>query len=113
MTERSAMPLVPDGPLVPVSARFSLSRPTPPVSDEPPSGPTTRPFALRFVRELSTALDPPLPPHRYCPERQVLVTDDATASPVRGFETTTLFNKNGKGGPQEDWKPDPPFFDTP
>ena len=92
-----------DDPLVPISARFSLSRAGLPVSDEPQSGPTNRPFALRFVRELSRAVSPPLPPHRYCPQRQILITDDAAARPVYGATMTTIGSKDGKGSPQEDW----------
>ncbi len=79
-----------DDPLVPISARFSLSRAGLPVSDEPQSGPTNRPFALRFVRELSPAVSPPLPSHRYCPQRQILITDDAAARPVYGATMTTI-----------------------
>ncbi|MPZ64275.1 MAG: putative ATP-grasp-modified RiPP [Pseudonocardiaceae bacterium] len=109
MTWESA-PRFRDEPLVPVGGRFPLSGAQMPVNDEPPSGPTTRPFALRFAREPSRVDTPSLPPHRYCADRQILVTDDLTARPVLGFQTTTLFNKDGKDGPQEDWKPDPPFF---
>ena len=102
MTERAATPLVPDDPLVPVSARFSLSRAGLPVSDEPQSGPTNRPFALRFARELRPAVSPPLPPHRYCPERQILITDDSAARPIYAATMTTIASKDGKGNPQED-----------
>lgn len=102
-----------DDPLVPVGARFPISRAALPTDDEPPSGPRTRPFALRFTRKPSPAATPSLPPHRYCPQRQVLVTDDEAALPVLDFTPTTVGNKDGKGGPQEDWKPDLPFHDEP
>lgn len=36
--------------LAPVSARFALSHAGLPANDEAPSGPETRPFALRFAR---------------------------------------------------------------
>lgn len=112
MTGKSAMPFVHD-PLMSISARFSLSRAELPVSDEPPSGPTTRPFALRFVREPGSVVSPPLPPYRYCPQRQILITDDSDARPIYGVTMTTIGTKDGKGSPQEDWKPDLPFQDAP
>lgn len=113
MTGKSAAPLVYDDPLVPISGRFSLSRAGLPVSDQPPSGPTTRPFALRFAREMSPAVSPALPAHRYCPQRQILVTDDAAARPIHAATMTTIGTKDGESGPQEDWKPDLTFQDTP
>lgn len=100
---------VSDDPLVPVSARFPLSRTGLPASGEAPSG-AERPFALRFVRQ-PERLVYALPPHRYCPIRQVMVTDDDLAQPVLAFTPTTVGTKDGKGNPQEDWKPDLPFHD--
>lgn len=107
-----AIPHTTDNPLVPVSARFALSRAKLPTCDEKPSGPATRPFGLRFVREPSRAAHPPLPAHRYCPVRQVMVTDDE-AQPLLAATMTTIASKDGQGNPQEDWKPDLPFHDEP
>lgn len=112
LTRRSTA-VVHDDPLVPIGGRFPLGRVEPPVNAEPPSAPRTRPFALRFAREPSRVDTPPLPPHRYCPERQILVTDDDAALPVVDFTPTTVGDKDGKGGPQEDWKPDLPFHEEP
>ncbi|MGH3687482.1 MAG: type II toxin-antitoxin system VapB family antitoxin [Pseudonocardiaceae bacterium] len=94
--------------LVPVSARFALSQIGIPASEEVPSGAGTRPFALRFVRTPNRAMNDPLPPYRYCPVRQVSVSDDDDDEPVE-WQSTTVGSKDGKENPQEDWKPDLPF----
>jgi putative ATP-grasp target RiPP len=109
--KRQPAALVHEDPLVPTGGRFPLSRAELPVNDEPPSGPATRPFGLRFASEPGRAVAAPLPPHRYCPARQVMVTE--ADRPVLDFTPTTVANKDGKGGPQEDWKPDLPFHDEP
>jgi putative ATP-grasp target RiPP len=94
--------------LVPVSARFALSRTELPTSEEAPSSVQTRLFALRFARTPNRAVNDPLPAYRYCPVRQVLVSDDGEDGPV-AWEMTTVGSKDGKENPQEDWKPDLPF----
>lgn len=104
----STAPVRDDRCLVPVSARFALSRVGLPTSEEFPSGVGTRPFALRFVRTPNLAMNDPLPPYRYCPVRQVLVSDDDDDEPVV-WDPTTIGSKDGKENPQEDWKPDLPF----
>jgi putative ATP-grasp target RiPP len=104
----SGAPLRADRCLVPVSARFALGRSGLPTSEEGPSGIQTRPFALRFARTPNRAVNNPLPPYRYCPVRQVLVSDDGRDEPVV-WEPTTVGSKDGKENPQEDWKPDLPF----
>ncbi|MGH3889058.1 MAG: putative ATP-grasp-modified RiPP [Pseudonocardiaceae bacterium] len=94
-----------------MSARFALSRAGLPASDEAPSGVDTRPFALRFARTPNRAVNDALPPYRYCPVRQVLVSsddDDDGDEPVV-WDPTTVGSKDGKESPQEDWKPDLPF----
>jgi putative ATP-grasp target RiPP len=99
-------------PLAPPSSRFALG----PLGGLPrnadPSS-TTRPFALRFARPLPDSDTPSWPRHRYCHDRQMLVTIDEQAVPLvdscLGWDSTTLYNKDGKDGPQEDWKPDLPF----
>lgn len=105
----ATMSLITDRSLVPVSARFALSHPSLPASEEAPSGAGTRPFALRFARMPGRAVNEALPPYRYCPVRQVMVTDDDAAEPVADWTPTTLATKDGHGNPQEDWKPDLPF----
>ncbi len=94
--------------LVPVSARFAVSQSGLPENEEAPSGPETRPFALRFARTVNRAMSDPLPSYRYCPRRQVLVSDDDEEEPVV-WDPTTVGSKDGKENPQEDWKPDLPF----
>ncbi len=42
-----------------------------------------------------------------------MVTDNEAAQPVLAFTPTTVGTKDGKGNPQEDWKPDLPFHDEP
>lgn len=105
-----------ENPLAPVSSRLTLGLPEGlPASDEPASG--LRPFGLRFARNLGRSGVPPWPRHHYCPERQVLVTDEPSPVPLAheldAVQTTTLVYKDGKGSPQEDWKPDPSYCGSP
>lgn len=102
-----------DNPLAPVSSRFALGGAKLPTSGERPSGSATRPFALRFVREPCYSSTPSLPPHRLCPDQQVMVTDDDAAQPLVAVQMTTIASKDGQGNPQEDWKPDLPFHVEP
>ncbi len=94
--------------LAPVSARFALSHAGLPANDEEPGSPATRAFALRFARTPDRAVNVSPPPYRYCPLRQVLVSDDDDDDPVV-WQPTTVGSKDGKENPQEDWKPDLPF----
>ena len=105
-----------ENPLAPVSSRLTLGLPEGlPDSDEPASD--LRPFGLRFARDLERSNVPPWPPRRYCPDRQVLVTDEPSPVPLddelRAVQTTTLVYKDGHGSPQEDWKPDPTYCGSP
>lgn len=105
-----------ENPLAPVSSRLTLGLPEGlPASDEPASG--RRPFGLRFARGLERSDVPPWPPHRYCPDQQVLVTDEPSPVPLvdelRAVQMTTLVYKDGKDSPQEDWKPDPSYCGLP
>ena len=105
-----------ENPLAPVSSRLTLGLPEGlPASDEPASG--RRPFGLRFARDLGRSNAAPWPRHHYCPDRQVLVTHEpspvALADELLAVQTTTLVYKDGKGSPQEDWKPDPSYWASP
>jgi putative ATP-grasp target RiPP len=84
--------------LVPVSAPFALSRAGLPTSEEAPSGVQSRPFALQFARTPNRAVNDPLPPYRYCPIRQVLVSDDGSDEPVV-WQPTTVGSKDGRENP--------------
>ncbi len=99
-----------DDLIAPVSARFSLATAYEdlPFSEEAPSGPGTRPFVLRIAGMPAPRRRSVLPKSRYCPERQLAVTDDEWARPIypMGFERTTVGSKDGQGNPMEDWKPD-------
>lgn len=77
-------------------------------SEETPSGPATRPFVLRIASAPAPRRRSVLPKSRYCPERQLAVTDDERALPIylMGFDRTTIGSKDGDGNPMEDWKPD-------
>lgn len=98
-------------PLMSAGSRFALGRPREdvPWSDAAPSAPGFRPFGLRFARPFDRELTVPLPPHRYCAERQMMITT-ATGAPLHhhidDMTRQTVLNKDGKGGPQEDWTPD-------
>lgn len=99
-----------DEVLAPVSARFSLGAAYEdlPFSDAPPSGIATRPFTLRVAGGPAQRRARRLPAARYCPQRQIAVSDDLHAEPIHpmGFEKTTLGSKDGEGNPMEDWTPD-------
>ncbi len=102
-----------DNPLAPASSRFALGPGDGlPGSAEPASH--LRPFGLRFMREPARSAEPAWPPHRYCEQRQVLVSDDDRAESLVGsgfgWDQTTVGDKDGHGKRQEDWKPDEPFF---
>lgn len=104
--------LTEEDPLAPAGARFALSVKSAelPFSDEPPSDPSTRPFVLRVAAAPAPRRPNPLPPSRYCPDRQIAVTADAPAVPLYrlGYEVTTIASKDGSSDPMEDWKPDLP-----
>lgn len=94
-----------DDPLVTVSGQFPLSPAefSAPERSECPSGPQTRPFALRWLVEMG--LPSVLTSYRYCPLRQVAV-DAVTGEPrpLRGkVDWTTIAEKDGDEGPSKDY----------
>lgn len=102
-----------DDPLVSVSERFPLSPSgfTVPISSESPSGPSTRPFGLRWVCDVGVPVAPTS--YRYCPVRQVVV-DVVTGEPLplrNKIEWTTIYQKDGDEGPSKDygWETIPDF----
>lgn len=101
-----------DDPLAPVGSRFSLpaAYENLPFSDEQPSGPRTRPFVLRVAGAPAPSHRDALPASRYCPDRQITITDDPAGVPLYRlrFERTTVASKDGSSTPMEDWKPDLP-----
>lgn len=66
-----------DDPLTTASERFALGRPRfdPVASNEPASPVDVRPFGLRFAAVPQPSAGP-MPPWRYCPERQLAVTPE-------------------------------------
>lgn len=94
-----------DDPLVTVSGQFPLSRCDflLPERSEPPSGVTTRPYALRWLIDIG--MPPPPKSYRYCPVRQVAV-DVITGEPrpaVCKLDWTTISHKDGDEGPSKDY----------
>ena len=96
-----------DDTLAPVSSRFSLACAylDLPFSDVPPSGAETRPFVLRVAGRPAARETSRLPRVRYCPERQIAVTDDGLAAPVypMAADRTTIGVKDGKDNPMGWW----------
>jgi hypothetical protein len=85
-----------DDPLVTVSGQFPLSPAefSVPESSECPSGPQTRPFALRWLVEMGLPSVPTS--YRYCPLRQVAV-DAVTGEPrppLCKVDWTTIAHKD-------------------
>lgn len=69
-----------------------------------------RPFGLRFARVLPAPAEP-VPPSRFCPDRQIAVTIDGTDSPwykvVGTSMSTTGQSTDGTGSTGgEEWTPD-------
>jgi putative ATP-grasp target RiPP len=100
--------------MVPVSARFPLGRPRfdTAACDEAPSAPTMRPFGLRFASEAPQESESPLPSWRFCPVRQIAVTDDGADTAWHtllddGSMKTTGPSPDGTGNTgNEEWTPD-------
>lgn len=96
-----------DDTLAPVSARFSLGATYAdlPFSQAPPSDAGSRPFVLRVAGMPAPHRAATLPPARYCPQRQLAVSDDDLAEPVYllGRDRTTVGSKDGNPNPMEDW----------
>lgn len=87
-------------PLVSVSGQFPLSPAefSAPDRSESPSGPETRPFALRWLVEIGRPSA--RQSHRYCPLRQMAV-DIVTGEPrppLSKLEWTTVSQKTGRKG---------------
>jgi hypothetical protein len=94
-----------DDPLVTVSGQFPLSPSefSAPERSECPSGPDTRPFALRWLVEMG--IPSVSTSYRYCPLRQVAV-DAVTGEPrsPRGkLAWTSIGHKDGDEGPSKDY----------
>jgi putative ATP-grasp target RiPP len=94
-----------DDPLVTVSGQFPLSPASfvRPPRGEPPSGPLTRPFALRWLVDLGVPT--PSESYRYCPVRQVAVhvRTGEPRPPLAKLEWTTVGHKDGDEGPSKDY----------
>jgi putative ATP-grasp target RiPP len=102
-----------DDPLVSVSAQFPLTPPgfSAPEDSEPPSGPATRPFGLRWLVPVGVPTVPTW--YRYCPARQIAV-DVHTGQPLpprARQDWTTVSQKDGDEGPSKDygWETVPDF----
>lgn len=99
-------------PLMTAADRFpqARSRFSPPEPDphDRPSAPGVRPFGLRFaVRMPGKAL--PVPPWRYCPDRQIAVTEDGRPwrELVDMTMDTTGYSTDGTGSTGgEEYTPD-------
>jgi hypothetical protein len=95
-----------DDPLAPPSSQFPLARPgwTAPEEPERPSGPSTRPFGLRFMRTAPTMRAPGF---RYSHALQMSVTADRPDIPMIDrapmMEWSTITNNDGDEGPSEDF----------
>jgi putative ATP-grasp target RiPP len=103
-----------DDPLVSVSGQFSLGclDTAPPHASEAPSGPATRPFGLRWVRDVGLPTVPSF--FRYCPQQQTAV-DVARGEPIppnMALEWTTQSHLDGDEGPSKDygWETVPDFL---
>ncbi|MGH3875166.1 MAG: hypothetical protein ACRDSR_27325 [Pseudonocardiaceae bacterium] len=70
---------------------------------EPPSGPSVRPFSLRWLSDLGVPVAPTS--FRYCPQRQIAVdvVTGAPHPPLRKIDWTTIANKDGEEGPSKDY----------
>ena len=94
-----------DDPLVTVSGRFPLNWCDFSVPDrsEPRSGPTTRPFALRWLIDIGVPSAPRS--YRYCPIRQVAldVVTGEPRPPICTLDWTTIASKDGDVGPSKDY----------
>lgn len=92
-------------PLASVVAQFPMAASpfVPPAHGGAPSGPTTRPWGLRWVRP-AAALVPPA--FRYCPVRQVAVSVDGSGGlwmDEDGKKWSSIAEKDGDEGRSEDW----------
>lgn len=87
------------------SGQFPLGGTCAPVPGDKkgPSGPATRPFGLRKLREMA---EPKASRYRYCHERQMAVAADGTGGLMiehMKLEWTTVTNNDGDEGPSEDY----------
>ena len=95
-----------DDPLAPPSSQFPLARPgwAAPAEPERPSGPSTRPFGLRFMRTAPTMRAPDF---RYSHALQMSVTADRPDIPMIDrtptMEWSTITHNDGDEGPSEDF----------
>lgn len=101
------------GALAPVGMRFALATPRPAVPgavSETAEGRAARPFGLRFFRPAGDLRNMELPAYRYCPVRQVAVTDDGIGEPLIrrlvSWDKTTTGETDSQGQPQEEWTMD-------
>ena len=94
-----------DDPLVTVSDQFPLSPSgfAAPEHSETPSGPDTRPFALRWLVDMGVPVWSRS--YRYCPVRQVAVHTETgqPRPPVAKLDWTTISSKDGDEGPSKDY----------
>jgi putative ATP-grasp target RiPP len=94
-----------DDPLVTVSGQFPLNpfKFTRPTRSEPPSGPSSRPYALRWLVDMG--VPSPSESYRYCPVRQVAVHVDTgePRPPLAKLDWTTIATKDGDEGPSKDY----------
>jgi putative ATP-grasp target RiPP len=100
------------GELAPAGVRFALATPHParrPGPERSAAAPVP-PFGMRLYKPAGNLCEVTLPPHRYCPQRQVAVTDDDVAEPLIrrlvDWDRTTTGSTDGKDRPQEEWTMD-------
>ncbi|MDP8931799.1 MAG: putative ATP-grasp-modified RiPP [Actinomycetota bacterium] len=90
-------------PLASASGQFPLgsSSAALPGDGERSSGPATRPFGLRDLREMA---EPKTEPYCYCHHRQLALASDGGLMVERmKLEWTTVTNNDGDEGPSEDY----------
>jgi putative ATP-grasp target RiPP len=94
-----------DDPLASISSQFSLCSAdfATPSDGWSASAAATRPFGLRWLRDIGTPTAPTW--YRYCPRRQVLVdaTTDVPLGPSSGRDWTTTSHLDGDEGPSKDY----------
>lgn len=111
-----ARPTHVDAPLSPVGSRFPLGLGThaAPVSPEPPSRSSVRPFGMRFTTTVDRT-PRAVPPWYFCPDRQIAVVDDGSGdawyrrleAAGTGSKDTTGPSPDGQGSTgNEEWTPD-------
>jgi len=94
--------------IYPAAHRFALGSACPEPRPDDDRQPPTEVFGQRFFATVGELSQLVFPAYRYCPERQLAVTEDGEPLIRRlvGWDKTTTGSSDSKGKPQEEWTMD-------